>query len=762
MARVAMGFAVGLATGVALGAIAAWKLFEAGASPPLVEPGRSSGPSPPAESLTGEAIAPPASQPAAIDVPIARSTAPGPRVDPERGAGVICGQVTTARGEPFPGVRVRIERSGPDADPWRARPSDPPAERDAFLRDATATFGRLAAREVDTDAEGRYRFEDLPDGPHRVSARREGHSLHPRGRGGCERVLPGATLDFIAVPLLELPIRVIGTDGRLVPEAWIEFAAPSGRPGGVQRERWTAERPTVRIRPGAWKAKALAGGPGTDPQDAEIESETVQVTLRADEPPAPVTLVLRGGAGLRGQILDPDGLEDTAFRIYVLAGAPGTPPAHDELKRAGRSVGVGSNRSTYVIRDLAPGTYWLGVARGWYGLIAHVEAAEVGSGMMRRDIVLPPPAPGDFLLVRALGPSGDALWDLRFTISQESSQGSNSSSGFTATRRADGTWWCSPDETYRRAITEGKPDGVRLSLTVESESYGSKSLDLTPGDPRLVTVQFGDPARLALTVAGLAGSGHEGTICATLIRASAVASPGRQVHSAAQRVGPDGLVTIGPKEAGEHVVLLSVASGDPLHAFDAMPAGRFPVRLEPGANALTVPMPALSRLTVRLDGGDGAAVQIGSRDDEDWWWGPRSEVRGERAVFERVPPGEYRLHVWTGPHAGRMRVRVPEQSEVDFRPDPVDAVEVNVDDPQGPLAALGFRTGDVIQGAGGTGLRGWAHLAALVASASGSPEVRLDILRDGRTIQLGADPTRLLAVLTGERAMGGRLTPRSR
>jgi membrane-associated protease RseP (regulator of RpoE activity) len=130
-----------------------------------------------------------------------------------------------------------------------------------------------------------------------------------------------------------------------------------------------------------------------------------------------------------------------------------------------------------------------------------------------------------------------------------------------------------------------------------------------------------------------------------------------------------------------------------------------------------------------------------------------------RVLFERLPAGEYRLSVYEpGGMPEMMTVRVPEESTVRFEPDPVNCLDVSVDDASGELAAAGFLDGDRIIGMDGTEFENMMQMQTLLMAAMGKEEVRFLVQRGGGTLEIGMSPKKMME----HGKLGGELEPGTR
>jgi hypothetical protein len=609
-----------------------------------------------------------------------RALATVPRRPSLEGDGLITGRVSSADGQPLAGVLVRAVKLESNQ-PRRQRKQGglPPDETiEERVRKAVESFEREKSerRQVTTGADGRYALGSLPVGHYTVSAYAEGLELRAGGSGGY-RVLPGSTVDFVALALVKVPISVLLPDGTAAREAtiaWIRQMS-QGRMGG--EELWTAEEPSLELTEGTWELRALQGDPSSAARGADsLTSDPQKIELAQGGRVETVTFRLRGRPGIRGRVKFPAGeqLDGCHVSIFVVPDGSKPDPKLLKARASGTSRWISESSPEFVFGDLLPGFYAVGASRGGDGSLTTAVAIEVTDRIVTQDIEIPPVSAEDGLIVRVLGSKG-----------QVESKGRQWSGNLVAARKVAGDYAVvlpPPDAT--NLLNEKWDSRTRATLLVQTRDHGTKPVELAQGQ-RAVTVQFAAPASIAVTVAGYRGSGLEGSLSVGVHRE-------RDGGWRQESIAADGTATVAPLEASSYELVLYASAPGGRPGERAAISSRI-INLSGGENSVTLPIPALHSLTVRApDARSGA-----------WLMLQRTGLATSRfllqrqlddalaATFERLPAGEYRLQLYSGQVSGFMTLEVPAESVVTFRSQPQNALLVAITDPQGSLARAGLQ-----------------------------------------------------------------------
>ncbi len=727
------------------------------------------------------------------------------------GSGEISGSVTTEDGRPLEGAVIRAERldeeAEPEPPPPQAAGAPPIPDLETHVRNSVAEWRRRGEfREVATGPDGRYRLTGLARDPYLLSAWKEGYVLSAQGgnqqpeeqqiawggeqewvwnewaaasRGpwggawgnagpgpGSTRAEPGSTVHFLAVLAQSVVVSVVLPDGS--PPSLARITVQGG--AGNREEKWTPKSPPFRLGAGAYRLSARSGEEKpreADPDEAEWRSPEVPVTVQPGLPPPTITLRLGPRPGIKGRVSDPAGEWTQGVVVRALRVTPDTPadPAH--LKASQLQMWVTPSRPVFAFRDVPPGRYALAAARGWQGEPGPIVTVDVTDRMARADMALPPPEPPEQLTVLALAPDGRPVGDVRIWISA----GPQGVVGVTERQRT-------PEGGHRLTLAPtpdpagaGGGSRPRRSVTVTSALYGSKTAGLAAGQTS-VTVQFAEPASLEVTVQGYRGSGFEGQLWVS------VEAPRRAPTEVAEGEGgnefsfnpgggggwlapdPEGRCHFNALEPGPREVALTVQTVNGQSA-----VARVPVTLHSGANATTLPIPALYRLTVSVEGaGPGTYAMLRDAGSQPWSGGNWIVLdESGRANFEKVCAGKYVVQVWgNSGDAGSMTLSVPAETVVKFKADAQDAMQVQGSDPEGALGVAGLENGDLVVSVDGASFKSKAEFVALLTAAMGKGEVTLSVLRGGTPREAKLAPSALVAGLAGGGALGGTLTPTSR
>lgn len=393
-------------------------------------------------------------------------------------AGVVLeGLVTDAAGRPVAGAEVAPRRSESS--------SSLPGARD-----------EPAGATVTTDAEGRFRLDDLRAGG-RVD-------LEARHRDYLPGFVPGvdpATSGPVTLPLTTprgLTGRVVGPEGEPVARAWVhaqgECSDPSERP---RPSPWTAEDGSFqleRLRPGSCDVRVSR---------ADYVDRTVRgLVVPADRDLAGVVVALERGAVVEGRALDADGAP-------VEVGSVSAWPQTDSSVQ-----GAPIEEGRYRIEGLEPGRYRL-EARSFFDESEASVEVDVGPGVTVRD----------FQLVRRAAVAGRVVDHLGTPVAGVSITLTSTSPVYRreqAVSAADGSFriTAASGRYDARAIKAGVGTAVHPGVEVAAGPVEGLELRLAPGGAiagRIVGVATADLGSVRVRAFGGRESGpavgvvdHEG------------------------------------------------------------------------------------------------------------------------------------------------------------------------------------------------------------------------------------------------------------
>ena len=665
------------------------------------------------------------------------------------GDGAISGRVTGPTGAGLAGALIRVVRVSERRPRSASSLGDgPPAQDDleAVVRRAVERHSqeRSNTYEVRSGADGAYRIEGLPEATWRVFAYLEGHALD--AIGDSYGIPTGAVVDYRAEPVIAVPVRVVGRSGQLVQEADLVLEQSLGGASSEETVRWSAEEPTLRLRPGRYELHAVAG------LRKDRSSESTRLALDAGVQASEVVLTLRDRLGVRARVYDGPGERiEGRLMARMMPLAAGEEVDLTLLADSNQTEWVQPSR-TFEFLDLKAGSYAVGVSWGWGGPIAAHEVVQVVDEIVELDLQLPALDEQEFLRVRVLDDAGRDVPGVNFMFRHEQGGGSSSSSLQSLTT-ASGVHLLSIPARQREAYFAGT-EGHSFQLQVSAGELGSATADLAPGQLDL-TVSMTAPARLEVTVAGYVGSGYEGRLSISVGLAGE-----RSFTSHGERISSEGVQVFEGLQPGDHrAILRLVPKGEGGFSWGTEIAA-IDLPLTAGDNFATLTIPSLHSFRVlSADAKEGANISLRSSSNaSDFATYHRSEFDAEGvALFEDVPAGDYIL---SGSFASgaTMEVRVP-TGDITYEPKPVNALRVTIEDETGDLHRIGLRTGDLVIGRDGREFEDIKDLQGLqVLMQSKSAEFELMVQRGSQVLTFPVKGTDI-----GDwKTFGGDLDPASR
>jgi len=705
---------------------------------------------PPAAAIEAERVAVSHSveAPASVLLETARVARSAPRPARASGDKAIRGRVTRSGGLGVEGVVVRAQRhhEEPVLESSQLGGAPPPSETlDRAIEEAVVAWYRASGGEIETttDRDGHYEMTGLLPGSWSVQAWVRGFEVASRGECWVE---PDATVDFVAKPVARLPIAIALPDGREAPRAAVEWRRAGSQRDDCERALWTPTDRELPLLAGRWEVRATLGSPGGGPEwEQLLASGWSAVTIAEAVAPSPLRLALTGARGIRGSVQLSEGWGTDA--LVHLVRAPGG--ADLDLKELFGEVHERRSEPVdgdgYLFMDVEPGTWVVGLSRTWRGAVVAHAVVEVADTMVVHDFVAPPLDASLLLLARVLAADGEPVDDVAFALEVERGNGS-SSGGVDAQRRPDGAWSVPLDSFDMVDLSREWKEDVVVTLTVSSDEFGSRSIELEPG-ARQVEVRFLPPARLLATIVGYAGSGREGKLDLALDR-SIGDGEFEDDFGGSGGIAVDGTRTFEALEPGVWRLRLTLASEE---WWDRRTLAVVEVALASGDNAATVAIPALFDVAVDVGDRDGWMVLRSESTDEQL----RSEVKDGRVAFEGIVAGDYALQSWGRTHE-MMRLRVPVAGPLRFAPLKIDAWRVELDD-DGELERFGFRKDDRIVGIDGQEFESGTQMQGLLLLALGKSEVVCEVDRGGTRVKVTASPQALQAA-----QHSGELAPTAR
>ncbi len=699
------------------------------------------------------AVLPGESKPPAVErSALAEALRALPRAAVEPGAGSIKGHVRLETGEPLAGVRVTAYREGGlSVDENEKARRGAVDDLDADVREFVAgvRWREAYRRESVTGDDGAYELRDLAESEFQVYAQLEGYAIERGSRRRDEKAdQPGTRVDFRAQVLVKVSVGVFLPDGGIPDAARIEWE--SGRRGeGTSYCEWTREQAWIELSPAAYKLAAAHGNEG------RFRSDPQEVLITVGQVTPGLTFQLRERPGIEGRVIVPENEEIENLVVCLKPVAKGTLPEGVKFGRGERTEGVdpGSD-NRFRFPDLAPGTYAIAAGRGDGAPV--VEIVDVADRTVTRDLTLPPLNPDNYVVLWVLGPNQEPLQDVFLSTETKTGWMARTDGAFEIPR-PDGSYWIRHFGAAEGENEAGASDSANVKhiIRVRSKKYGEREVEYRRGQARELTVRFGELTLVDVTLKGFAGSGHEGKI-SLKVRPLGKNSTGAAQYSTSQGrdrgLDPTGQASIGPLDPGHHEVVL-LYGGDP---YDSYEIHQVPIDVRLGKNSVSIPMPRLYQLRVVFeDSQPGARISIApSRGRLVFGAGSREVGQDGSVVFEGLAADDYQL----GQFAERMKVRVPEVSEVTFRPMTINALDVTVSDPQGSFGAAGLQNGDLVISINGFEFESMLRMQGLLFASLAGKEVKLTVLRGDRKFEISLDPKALMR----PDGLGGTLEPSSR
>ncbi len=588
--------------------------------------------------------------PTPADAPPTPSAPEPPRAQP----GSITGRVTTAAGEGVEGVRITAVAETPTE--WQGEaggePWDVTADVETRVRkfERRARFEEASRRTATSAADGSYAIDALTAAEYVLVAKSDAWRVWPHDPQAARFVRPGSTLDFVAHRIAKFEVTVLLPDGSVANHATLHLAMGSTR-GSTTIDR---ARRTVEWQPGTYQVHAVIGDAG------EMSSDPVEVELAAGGATPSVTLQVRSRPAIAGSVRFPRGMQNSAANVkFLRLGAGGVEPTDEELLASDKSSWVSQHGGGgFSLTAIPPGRYAVGVEFMNAGSIEARRTVEVRDGLVTVDLDLSQPRREDWVEAIVLSPEGEPVDDVQFSVAYKAGRSSGSRGAGGVIRRDTHTWWVRPTDQQHVA------PGTRWWVRATSPKWGSAEAEFTPGPRAAVEIRFQCPARVVVTIARFAGSGHESALRVGVAPPAPAEMRSTWFPGEAREVDPTGRTTLGPFAPGEYDAVLLVPN--------QRVVSRRRVLLVSGDNEVSLDIPALHELVV--DCGSAAAgqhVHVTRLDPSEGTRSPRGDTmnavadRTGRAKFERLTEGEYEAR---SPVAGAapQRVRIPGTTVVKF------------------------------------------------------------------------------------------------
>ena len=587
------------------------------------------------------------------------------------GDGVIRGSVKDQDGLGVSAVRVRAVAHDKvsylrQASSVAKAPQEHSIE--ASLQSAAEKYARRELRmfEAQTDRNGSFVLENLAPLVHDLQLECDGYLIWPEVQGYRGSIArPGDTVQYLARRVIDVPISVRHQDGTTAVGAIIRCSNLPitdddewsqhifGR--GASEFAWSPGEPTLRLPVGTVHLRAYAAQ-ATDavPQmigSADERSESRELVVTSAGFPAPVILEVIPSPGIRGTLtLLGTYRSTTSPRISIAHLEPNEEVDLDRLKHSELSVYMNVDPE-FSFMDIPTGRYLVGASRDWSSVFSAHKVVEVSNGVTRCDLELPPIEEERFLRIMILDENGKPTSGLRFNFTHRQGGSSSGLGSGDPSRDAEGAFLYQLPESAQAAYYETPTASDSFTLRLSKSGYGEVQVALTPGQEE-ITVQLEAEARLLVSCQGLAGSGFQNKLRATL--SPSAAQEGSELDLSAEvskSLGSDGAVRFAGLAPGTYELTLKTrwVRIDENSWDGSQDILKRSVVLESGANEVTLTWPVLYPLDVTVTGvEEGRQVnllrQTASGDNNSPQASRTTDASGH-VEFATVSPGEYLLHI---------------------------------------------------------------------------------------------------------------------
>ena len=490
-----------------------------------------------------------------------------------RGDGVITGTIRTRAGRPLAGVEIRAKAKPEPWPPGRPPPEwliDQQTDEDLlkYLRMVVRGHRRRRAEQRDarSGADGTFRLTGLADCSYYVETALDGYRIEAR-RADPSPAPPGSTLAFTAAPVIVTNVVVLLPDGSRPETARLRLEGRRDRP--VSRG-WKPSRSEIVLTPGRWTLVAEAG------LHKEFRSDPVEFEVAEGRPAPEVVLRCRARRGIRGKVVMPELERRTWRKIAAVRIAPGTKADPSRLQKPDRTADSFASREEYVLLDLEPGTWLVGLLMDVTRVVVHMTV-EVGDGLSTADLVVTPPDPSEYVDLTVLGPGGEPLERVEFRSRYVVETG-RSSGPTRAQKIGPGRW-----RVWHHSKPTRYAEGGRYGIRASTRELGEKWIWYAREPALRLTIRFDRPAMLTATVQGYVGSGLEGALVLRL------APAGERVSSfpGNSKISAEGVQRLGPVQPGDY--RLGVIVGRSIHDREVEETSE--ISLKSGENNCTILAP---------------------------------------------------------------------------------------------------------------------------------------------------------------------------
>ena len=243
----------------------------------------------------------------------------------------ITGSVVDEADVPLEGVRIRLSAS--PRKPLTSYGDSLTGQLQGLI--SRDRWQESRSRETRTGADGHYRFEDLADDAFfSVSAAAPGLRFRYEGASP-RRVLPGARIDFVGIPVQGIRVQVLLPDGSAPSDCRLTFAS-GGRNHFAQ---WSPDDPEVILEPGDFMLTAQA--------EPWYRSQPIAVHVERGRDVPPVTVALSEPTGIVVHVQGIASLTDRGrnFSVHCASFQNAAQPVRSIIQLFGTLVSWSSRRA---------------------------------------------------------------------------------------------------------------------------------------------------------------------------------------------------------------------------------------------------------------------------------------------------------------------------------------------------------------------------------------------------------------------------------
>lgn len=596
-------------------------------------------------------------------------------VDPPAGDGVISGHITLESGAGVAGVEVVAKAFPPGESSDDTKGDLAEAVRRYIYRNK---WQRASLRSAATGADGSYVLKGIdPRLKYTIGTSKPGYEFsYRRYQYG---FAAGDRADFRATPVAEVAFEVPMPDGSPAAAAEVDGHTDDRnyhRSMNVSGGSWKGT-----LKPGTWEFTASSGRFG------QYRSDTLVASITHGTGTRNIELRLKARPGVAGELKVPPEFDDEGVFVFLQSDPPSeVPETVTNMHRWLRDFPYDENDWTFRFIDVEPGRYRL-LATMEMQVVAWRDVT-VDDGLVEVDLTVPAPERSDFIVVRATGPDGEDLDNVRFNLGINEGRGGD---GVTvdAVRRPDSTWWIRRREPYGidDAGRRTAPEEWWYEITAVSPEFGQLTQRFEPDDTHVLEFQFQKPARVTLTVDNHNDHKWHDNLHWSVVKPQAGGQVGhyRIEGDAEDRHANASPFTFGPFQPGDMDIVLTAKIDNQRHQWY-----RRTVALRSGVNAFSALVPETFPLHVRASSLDGARrlEVLGSGRRFIARARPRDAEDGVIS-FRHLPAGDYILRT----ESGEMEVRVPGADVVELDVRPYDCMVISKIKEGGEIESLGLRNG---------------------------------------------------------------------